>query len=103
MGFRGGSVVKNLYANAGDMGLIPGSGRSPEERNGTHSNILVWETSWTEEPAGYSPLGHRVGHDFVTEQQQNPQRYLAPSFSSLVDVQVPANWQNKQTKKPENV
>ena len=31
IGFPGGSVVKNLPANAGDMGLIPGSGRSPEE------------------------------------------------------------------------
>ena len=27
-GFPGGSVVKNLPANAGDVGLIPGSGRS---------------------------------------------------------------------------
>ena len=31
--FSGGSVVKNLPANAGDMGLIPGSGRSPGEGN----------------------------------------------------------------------
>ena len=30
----GGSVVKNLPANAGDVGLIPGLGRSPGERNG---------------------------------------------------------------------
>ena len=28
-----GSVVKNLPTNAGDMGLIPGLGRSPGERN----------------------------------------------------------------------
>ena len=35
VGFPGGSVVKNLSAcNAGDLGLIPGSGRSPGERNG---------------------------------------------------------------------
>ena len=27
-GFPGGSVVKNLLANAGDMGLIPDLGRS---------------------------------------------------------------------------
>ena len=27
-GFPGGSVVKNLSANAGDMGSIPDSGRS---------------------------------------------------------------------------
>ena len=28
LGFPGGSVVKNLPANAGDVGLIPGLGRS---------------------------------------------------------------------------
>ena len=33
MGFSGGSAVKNLPANAGDRGLIPGSGRSPGEGN----------------------------------------------------------------------
>ena len=37
MGFPGGSVVKNLPANArdtGDVGLIFGLGRSPGEGNG---------------------------------------------------------------------
>ena len=34
MGFPGGSVINNLAANAGDVGLIPGSGRSPGEGNG---------------------------------------------------------------------
>ena len=33
-GFPGGSVVKNMPVNAGDAGLIPGSGRSPEKGNG---------------------------------------------------------------------
>ena len=28
-GFSGGSVLKNLPANAGDVSLIPGPGRSP--------------------------------------------------------------------------
>ena len=32
-GFPGGSVVKNPPINAGDVGLIPGSGRSPGEGN----------------------------------------------------------------------
>ena len=32
--FPGGSVVKNTPAHAGDVGLIPGSGRSPGEGNG---------------------------------------------------------------------
>ena len=34
MGFLGGSVVKSPPANAGGTGSIPGSGRSPGERNG---------------------------------------------------------------------
>ena len=34
LGFPCGSVVKNLSANVGDMGLIPGSGRSPGGGNG---------------------------------------------------------------------
>ena len=33
-GFSGGSLVKNLPANAGGMVSIPGSGRSPGEGNG---------------------------------------------------------------------
>ena len=34
MGFPGGSVEKNLPANAGDTGSILGLGRSPGEGNG---------------------------------------------------------------------
>ena len=44
--------VKNLPANAGDLGSIPGSGRSPEKEMATHSSNLIWEISWTEEPDG---------------------------------------------------
>ena len=33
MDFPDGSMVKNLPANAGDMGLIPGPGRSRMPRN----------------------------------------------------------------------
>ena len=34
VGFPGSSMVKNPSANAGDMSLIPGLGRSPGEGNG---------------------------------------------------------------------
>ena len=34
MGFPGGSEGKESAGNAGDLGLIPGSGRSPGEGNG---------------------------------------------------------------------
>ena len=63
MGSPGGSVVKSLPANAGDagdMGLIPGSERSPEEGIATHSGICAWKILWTEQPCGYSPWGHKV-------------------------------------------
>jgi len=65
-------VVKNPPTNAEDSGSIPGLGRSPEEGMATHSSILAWRIPWTEEPAGYSPWGHkRVRHNLVTEQQQS--------------------------------
>ena len=45
-------MVKNLPANAGDVGLIPGLGRPLGEGNATHSSTLAWEIPWTEEPSG---------------------------------------------------
>ena len=46
MGLPFGSVVKNPPANAGDagdMGLIPGLGRSPGEGNGNPLQYSCWE------------------------------------------------------------
>ena len=40
-------MVKNSPASAGDAGLIPGWGRSPEENS---NEWVVWEIPWTEEP-----------------------------------------------------
>ena len=57
MSFPGGSEVKNPPANAGDMGLIPGLGRSMEKEMATHTSILAWEISWTEEPSGIKSMG----------------------------------------------
>ena len=50
--FPVGSVVKSPPTNAGEIGLNPGSGRSPGERMATHPSILSWVNSWTEEPGG---------------------------------------------------
>ena len=52
LAFPGGSAVKNLPANAGDIGSVPGSGRPPGEGNGS-SSILAWEIPWTEEAAAH--------------------------------------------------
>ena len=52
-------VVKNLFANAGDLrdvGWIPGSGRSPEEGYGNPLQyFFTWKIPWTEETGGHSP------------------------------------------------
>ena len=45
MGFFGGSVVKNLPANAGDMGLSPGLGRSTGEGNDNSFRYSCLENS----------------------------------------------------------
>ena len=62
--FPGSSDGKASAYNAGDLGSIPGSGRSPGEGNGTHSSIHAWKIPWTEEPGGLQSMGsQRVGHD----------------------------------------
>ena len=57
LGFPHGSMVKNLPANAGDTGLIPGRGRSTGEGKATHSSILAWEIPWTEESGRLQSVG----------------------------------------------
>ena len=42
MGFLGGSDGKEPACNVGDLGSIPGLGRSPGGGLGTHSSILAW-------------------------------------------------------------
>ena len=49
-GFPGGSVVKNPPANAGDTGLISGSGRFSGGGNGNPLPLFAWKIPWTEEP-----------------------------------------------------
>ena len=58
--FPGGSVVKNLPANAGDLGLIPGARRSPGEEN---AKPLLYSSlgNPTEEPDGLQSLGSQKG------------------------------------------
>ena len=57
--FPGGSVVKNMPANAGDAGSIPGWEDYLEKEMATHSSILAWEIPRTEEPQGYSPWSRK--------------------------------------------
>ena len=42
MGFPGGSDGKESACNVGDLGSIPGLGRSPGEGMAIHSSALAW-------------------------------------------------------------
>ena len=62
MGFLGGSVLKNLPANAGDVGdmvwslgsILRSLGQDDplEKEMATHSSVFAWKIPWTEEPDG---------------------------------------------------
>ena len=77
-------VVKNLAANAGDTGSIPGSGRSPGEGNGNplYSSCLGSPRdrgAWWAIVMGLQ----RVGHNLVTENNRITFRgNLLPSKST---------------------
>ena len=66
--FPDSSVSKESACNAGDLGLIPGLGRSPGEGNGNPLQYSCWRIPWTEEPGGLQSTGlQRVGHDLATK------------------------------------
>ena len=63
--------MKNLTAKAGDMGSIPGLGRSPEEGNGIPLPVLLpGESHGQRSLVGYSPWGDKEYDNLVTEQQR---------------------------------
>ena len=64
MGFPDSSDSKASACNAGDLGSIPGLGRSLEKEMATHCSTLAWKIPWMEEPGRLQSTGsQRVGHD----------------------------------------
>ena len=50
-------MVKNLAASVGDVSQSVGWEDPLEEEMATHSDILAWRISWTEEPGGPQAMG----------------------------------------------
>ena len=66
-GFPGSSDGKASVYNVGDLGSIPGSGRSPGEGIGNPLQYLAWRIPWTEEPGRLQAMGsQRVRHYWAT-------------------------------------
>ena len=57
LGFPHGSVVKNLQANARDMGSNPGSRRSPGKENGNSLQYFLPGKSHIEDPVSLQSMG----------------------------------------------
>ena len=66
--------------NAGDLGSIPGSERSPGEGTGNLLQCSCLENPWTEEPGGLQSMGsQRVRHDWATNtDSQDKIKHLFP-------------------------
>ena len=66
LSFSGGSDSKEPACNAGDLGSIPGSGRS-QARSCPYSRQEYWSIPWTEEPGGLQSMRlQRVGNNWAT-------------------------------------
>ena len=67
--YQGASIVAQLVKNlpAVQETQVRSLGREDplEKEMATHSSILAWEISWTEEPGGLQSMvgSQRVGHD----------------------------------------
>ena len=61
LGFPDGSVGKESFCSVGDLVQTLGWEDPLEKDMASHSSTLAWEIPWTEEPAGYSPWGHKRG------------------------------------------
>ena len=46
------TAMQETACNPGDQGSIPAWEDPLEKEMATHSSILAWEISWTEEPGG---------------------------------------------------
>ena len=89
MDFLGGSLLKNLPANTENVGLIPGSVRSPGKGNG---NPLQYSCLGNPMDRGAWQESQRVRHDLVTKQKQHQmitelfsqKRYFGANLCTLV-------------------
>ena len=65
--FPDGSDGKGICLHAGDLGLIPGSGRSLEKGMATHPRIIAWRIPVDRGASGLQPMGsQRVEHGRAT-------------------------------------
>ena len=90
--FPGGSAVKNPPANAGDSGLIPGTGRSPGEGNGNPLQCPCLKNPMTEKPGSLFPKS--CNESDVTEQLNT----CAHTHIKIVDIVLKIQCEQRKLK-----
>ena len=86
MGFPGGSVIKNLPANAGNTGemdSVPGLGRSLEEEMATQSSTLAWEIM---DRGAWRAIVHGVAKELDMTSATKQQQLAIYNMSTLVSI-----------------
>ena len=70
-------LIKNLSAMQETWVRLPGWEDPLEKEMATHSSILAWRISRTEEPGRLqSMMSQRVGHDLVTKERERDDRIM---------------------------
>ena len=95
-GCSGGTVLKDPPVNAKDVGLIPGSGKSPGRGNGNPLQYSCLENPHGQKSlVGLQPMGSQSGTWLVTKQQGiysfsgYGQQAAGPSSHALLSSQAP--------------
>ena len=103
LGFTGVSAGKESACNAGDLGLIPGFGRSPGGGHGNDSSILTWRIPMNREAWATVHGVKKSQHNWainnstdVSNYHYNPNKEL---FQHLSNFPL-ATWPSPNTTKP---
>ena len=79
-------MVKNLPVNAGDMGSIPGLGRSPAAENGNPFQYSFLEKPMDREACPATVHGVKVRHKLASKQQ--PQWRFLHSVTLFIQMSI---------------
>ena len=91
LGFRGGSDSKESICNAGDLGLIPGLGRSPGRGHGNPFQYSCLENPHGQRClVGYSPWDHKESD--TTEQLSTAVLYTNPRIIPIFTYYLPEQY-----------
>ena len=81
MGLPGGSDGKESARNAGDLGSIPGSGRSPGEGNGNPLEYSCWD----------NPMGRGGWRAIQSMGSQRVRQHLATNTFTFKNIKAILN------------